>query len=491
MSPAAYGRGATGMLAAIRDCRIAARPAAGRGDATRRVRRVDGVVRPGARTRLVPRVSQRDRPARRRRPGPLDESDPRSSCRPAAAARPAARRAATAFQWQVWTALAAIPYGETRSYAEVAAAIGRPAAARAVARACATNPVALAIPCHRVVPSAGGPGGYRWGAAERRPFWPLSIEYEVDDSLRPRAFPRSVSPFARALVSTALRATEQRSRRHWRRADRVRGGLRVCGRRHSGHARRGRPSGRRRHAGRARLDLRGSRRAASSTSRSSSACEAARHAFQAWRRAALDFSALLRRLDIQCHLEPHSALTVAFTPEQIARLKKEQKARVDAGLEAPALTARAVSGEVALSAAFGLRGARRRDDRSLSRVPGLAKAAAERGARIFERSPMKRITFNRKTADVHHRRAASFARARVVVATAMPSGVFQSLARHFWFRTSYLALTEPVPARIRRRTRQATDRRPRLGRIRRTSFAGWTTSACSWRELTPKRRRSV
>jgi AraC family transcriptional regulator, regulatory protein of adaptative response / methylated-DNA-[protein]-cysteine methyltransferase len=73
----------------------------------------------------------------------------------------------TAFQWQVWTALVRIPRGETRSYSEVAAAIGRPRAVRAVARACATNPVALAIPCHRVVPAAGGIGGYRWGAARK------------------------------------------------------------------------------------------------------------------------------------------------------------------------------------------------------------------------------------------------------------------------------------------------------------------------------------
>jgi AraC family transcriptional regulator, regulatory protein of adaptative response / methylated-DNA-[protein]-cysteine methyltransferase len=74
---------------------------------------------------------------------------------------------ATAFQWQVWNALASIPRGETRSYAAVAASIGRPTAARAVARACATNPVALAIPCHRVVPAAGGVGGYRWGATRK------------------------------------------------------------------------------------------------------------------------------------------------------------------------------------------------------------------------------------------------------------------------------------------------------------------------------------
>ena len=75
---------------------------------------------------------------------------------------------ATAFQWQVWQALAAIPYGETRTYAQVASSIGRPKAVRAVARACATNPVALAIPCHRVVPTAGGEGGYRWGVARKK-----------------------------------------------------------------------------------------------------------------------------------------------------------------------------------------------------------------------------------------------------------------------------------------------------------------------------------
>jgi len=75
---------------------------------------------------------------------------------------------ATAFQWQVWDALRAIPYGQTRTYAEVAAAIGRPRAVRAVARACATNPVALAIPCHRVVASTGAVSGYRWGVSRKK-----------------------------------------------------------------------------------------------------------------------------------------------------------------------------------------------------------------------------------------------------------------------------------------------------------------------------------
>lgn len=75
---------------------------------------------------------------------------------------------ATAFQWQVWQALTAIPYGETRTYRDIAAAIGRPTAARAVARACATNPVALVVPCHRVVSAAGSTGGYRWGVNRKR-----------------------------------------------------------------------------------------------------------------------------------------------------------------------------------------------------------------------------------------------------------------------------------------------------------------------------------
>ena len=70
---------------------------------------------------------------------------------------------ATIFQKRVWEALRTIPYGTTRSYAQVAQSIGEPNATRAVARACATNPVALVVPCHRVVKSDGGLGGYRWG----------------------------------------------------------------------------------------------------------------------------------------------------------------------------------------------------------------------------------------------------------------------------------------------------------------------------------------
>jgi O-6-methylguanine DNA methyltransferase len=74
----------------------------------------------------------------------------------------------TAFQRQVWQALQAIPYGATRSYGEVAKAIGQPKAVRAVARACATNPVALVIPCHRVIREDKSLGGYRWGIERKK-----------------------------------------------------------------------------------------------------------------------------------------------------------------------------------------------------------------------------------------------------------------------------------------------------------------------------------
>ena len=75
---------------------------------------------------------------------------------------------ATAFQRQVWEALRKIPYGRTCSYADVGRAIGRPRATRAVARACGSNPVALVIPCHRVVKSDGDLGGYRWGIERKK-----------------------------------------------------------------------------------------------------------------------------------------------------------------------------------------------------------------------------------------------------------------------------------------------------------------------------------
>ena len=74
----------------------------------------------------------------------------------------------TAFQQRVWAALSAIPPGKTATYKEIAQAIGQPKAVRAVAQACAQNPLAVAIPCHRVVRTDGDLSGYRWGVERKR-----------------------------------------------------------------------------------------------------------------------------------------------------------------------------------------------------------------------------------------------------------------------------------------------------------------------------------
>jgi AraC family transcriptional regulator of adaptative response/methylated-DNA-[protein]-cysteine methyltransferase len=83
---------------------------------------------------------------------------------------------ATAFQRRVWSYLQSLDFGETRSYAEVAKAIRRPSAVRAVARACATNPVAIAIPCHRILRSNGDLGGYRWGLKRKKTLLELEAQ---------------------------------------------------------------------------------------------------------------------------------------------------------------------------------------------------------------------------------------------------------------------------------------------------------------------------
>lgn len=88
---------------------------------------------------------------------------------------------ATAFQRRVWAHLQTLPFGSTQSYGQVAKAIGQPTAARAVARACATNPVAVAIPCHRVVREDGGMGGYRWGVRRKQTLLRLEKQNANDD----------------------------------------------------------------------------------------------------------------------------------------------------------------------------------------------------------------------------------------------------------------------------------------------------------------------
>lgn len=90
----------------------------------------------------------------------------------------------TAFQQRVYQELRAIPYGETRTYQEVAAALGQPGAVRAVARACAANPVALLVPCHRVLRKDGRPGGYRWGLERKARLLAMESEGRERDGVK-------------------------------------------------------------------------------------------------------------------------------------------------------------------------------------------------------------------------------------------------------------------------------------------------------------------
>jgi AraC family transcriptional regulator of adaptative response/methylated-DNA-[protein]-cysteine methyltransferase len=93
----------------------------------------------------------------------------------------------TAFQHRVWSSLREIPWGESRTYADIARNIGSPAAVRAVAKACAANPLAIAIPCHRVVRSDQTPSGYRWGLEKKMALSEIEIS-NVENDNDPEAF---------------------------------------------------------------------------------------------------------------------------------------------------------------------------------------------------------------------------------------------------------------------------------------------------------------
>lgn len=102
--------------------------------------------------------------------------------------------AGTPFQQRVWAALRDIPYGATRAYGEVARAIGDTAAAREVGEACAANPLALLVPCHRVVRRDGTPGGYRWGAWRKRALLTREARAAVPVGDTPTQIPAAAQP---------------------------------------------------------------------------------------------------------------------------------------------------------------------------------------------------------------------------------------------------------------------------------------------------------
>jgi len=168
MTPGAYRKGGPGMAIAYT---VVASPlgrllvaATGRGISAVSLGDADGPLESALRSEYPEaRIERDDRSLRPWVAGVLE----RIAGQEPAAALPVDVKA-TAFQRRVWEELQAIPRGQTRSYGEIARRIGRPTAARAVARACATNPVALVIPCHRVVTGTGKLGGYRWGAERKR-----------------------------------------------------------------------------------------------------------------------------------------------------------------------------------------------------------------------------------------------------------------------------------------------------------------------------------
>jgi AraC family transcriptional regulator of adaptative response/methylated-DNA-[protein]-cysteine methyltransferase len=164
MTPATYGRGGTG--AAIDWCTIESPigrimvAATARGLCFVQIGVSDAAMLEELR-REFPRAQVASRAASRLQPL-AEAARAIAEARPMPSELPLDIRG-TAFQWRVWRALTRIPPGETRSYAALAASIGHPTAVRAVARACATNPLSLVIPCHRVIGSDGALTGYRWG----------------------------------------------------------------------------------------------------------------------------------------------------------------------------------------------------------------------------------------------------------------------------------------------------------------------------------------
>ena len=176
---------------------------------------------------------------------------------------------------------------------------------------------------------------------------------------------------------------------------------------------------------------------------------AARDGWQAWRRAALDFQTLLRRLQLKCQLQPRSALMVAQTAEQAAQLTRERKARRDAGIDGVLMPAKSIDGVTGFASTAAMR---TRDSATVDpyrTALGLAAAAEARGARIFERSPVTKTAFTREAATLTTGPSLVHA-SRIIVATGAGSALFKPLTRHFTPRAAYFVLTEPIPARVKR-----------------------------------------
>jgi glycine/D-amino acid oxidase-like deaminating enzyme len=176
---------------------------------------------------------------------------------------------------------------------------------------------------------------------------------------------------------------------------------------------------------------------------------AARALWQGLRKASLEFAAVLRRLEIRCDLAPHDLLTIALREMDAGRgLRREYQARREAGLEHTWVTPAAVrrTTSIATAGAIKTRGAVLDPYRA---CVGLAAAAVERGAEIFERSAVRRIRANRKRVEISLERGTLRAEAVVVAAPAALKDL-RALRRHLRAEHGYAVVTEPLPAPVRK-----------------------------------------
>jgi glycine/D-amino acid oxidase-like deaminating enzyme len=216
----------------------------------------------------------------------------------------------------------------------------------------------------------------------------------------------------------------------------------------------------------------------------------ARRIFESWQRASLDAASQMKRLGIRCRLDSQGSLLVASAADEAA-LRKEQRAREDAGLDARLLTQKQITLATGLDAAAGIR---LKDGFSFDPYVaclGLAAAAVKKRGTLFERSAVTRVRVGQKAIDVLFE--GGLVRAQtLVVATGSATAEFKPLRRHFTQRESYLVLTEPVPAAIHKQfgKRDATIRDTHAPRHRlmwthdkRILIAGGDQRAVSPRQL--------
>jgi glycine/D-amino acid oxidase-like deaminating enzyme len=180
----------------------------------------------------------------------------------------------------------------------------------------------------------------------------------------------------------------------------------------------------------------------------------ARHVWQSFRRASLDFSAVLRRAGVRADVIPQDLILLSRDPDGARILAKEWRARRDGGLDASWLTARAVHTETGLTAAGGIRTKGEAFDPYRACL-GLAAAAASKGAHVHEQSRVRRIRSRRKSVEVTTETGVVTANAVVIATGALPDDL-RALRRHFAPLMSYAAVTQSMPAAVRREVGKRT-----------------------------------